>query len=62
MAGQNGDVRQRHVNGTLPEIAVADGATIAGRNDAAHTKDEEAKTSSSTLNLIICAGGIYASL
>ncbi|EMD00485.1 hypothetical protein BAUCODRAFT_61426 [Baudoinia panamericana UAMH 10762] len=63
----NGDIRQRGANGSLPEIANgaiekhASGPTLAGKNDIATTNHEEAKSSSNFVNLLICAGGIYAS-
>lgn len=60
MATSNGDVRHRHTNGTLHEKA--NGATMAGKNDIAITSNEEAKSTSNTVNLLICVGGIYASL
>jgi len=52
MATSNGDIRHRHANGT----------TIAGKNDFRVTSDEDAKSSSNSFNLLICVGGIYASL
>lgn len=60
MTTQNGDLRNRQANGKLPNIA--NGATIAGKNDIAHAKDEDAKNAANTMNLLICVGGIYASL
>lgn len=60
MSTQNGDLRHRQLNGKVSNLA--NGATIAGKNDIAHTKDEDAKTSANTVNLLICVGGIYASL
>ncbi|CAK4028740.1 UDP-galactose transporter 1 [Lecanosticta acicola] len=59
MAVANGDVRHRHAHGNAPSLV--NGATIAGKNDIAHTNDDEAKSSSNLLNLIICVGGIYVS-
>jgi UDP-galactose transporter B1 len=59
MAAQNGGVL-RQANGKLS--AIADGAILAGKNDAALRTDREAKSSANTLNLLICAGGIYVSL
>ncbi|KAK4507361.1 hypothetical protein PRZ48_001096 [Zasmidium cellare] len=59
MSTQNGDVRHRQPNGKVSNLA--NGATIAGKNDIAHTKDEDAKDSANTFNLLICVGGIYAS-
>ena len=72
----NGDARHRKSNGTpnrTPNGAVlehakgamngvANGSTIAGKNDAAITKAEDAQSSANTVNLLICVGGIYASL
>lgn len=54
----NGDVRQRVFNGKLPKTT--DG-TQAGKNDVA-LKKEEVPSTDSTLNLLVCVGGIYASL
>lgn len=54
----NGDIRQRVANGKLPKTTEG---TQAGRNDVA-LKNEETPSTDSTLNLLICVGGIYASL
>ncbi|KAK5119136.1 hypothetical protein LTR85_007750 [Meristemomyces frigidus] len=59
MPTSNGDVRHRVPNGTSSEKL--NGATIAGKNDIAITSNEEAKSTSNTVNLLICVGGIYAS-
>ncbi|GAB7358054.1 hypothetical protein MBLNU230_g0216t1 [Neophaeotheca triangularis] len=53
----NGDIRQRVANGKLPKTTEG---TQAGRNDVA-LKNEETLSTDSTLNLLICVGGIYAS-
>jgi UDP-galactose transporter B1 len=56
----NGDIRHRKSNGILPELT--NGKPISGKNDIAIASVEEAKSSATTLNLLICVGGIYASL
>lgn len=60
MSKANGSVRQGQSNGKLPDIA--NGATIAGKNDIAVRSEQDAEESGSTLKLFICVGGIYASL
>jgi solute carrier family 35 (UDP-galactose transporter), member B1 len=60
MAAANGDIRHRKANGHLP--GVTNGHPTSGKNDIAFTSAEEAKSSTTTLNLLICVGGIYASL
>jgi UDP-galactose transporter B1 len=56
----NGDIRHRLSNGKLPEFT--DGKPISGKHDIAIAKASEAKSSATTVNLLICVGGIYASL
>jgi UDP-galactose transporter B1 len=56
----NGDIRHREPNGKLPEFT--NGKPISGKNDIAVTSVNEAQSTATTLNLLICAGGIYASL
>lgn len=60
MNASNGDVRHRKSNGHLPEMT--NGKPISGKNDIAIASIEEAKMSATTLDLLICVGGIYASL
>lgn len=60
MAAQNGDVRHRQANNNLPNGA--NKAILAGKHDIAIADNEEAKSSANTVNLLICVGGIYASL
>lgn len=60
MSKTNGSVRQRQTNGKLPDIA--NGATIAGKNDIAIKTAKDADESGSMLKFFICVGGIYASL
>jgi len=68
MSKTNGDIRQRAQNGTPVKRANGvsseklNGATQAGKNEAPFTKDEEAKSSANTLNLLVCVAGIYVSL
>ncbi|KAK4636061.1 UDP-galactose transporter 1 [Fulvia fulva] len=59
MATQNGSIRHRQPDGNLPNLA--NGPTIAGKNDVSLTTDSKAKDSANTTNLFICVGGIYAS-
>ncbi|SMR42240.1 unnamed protein product [Zymoseptoria tritici ST99CH_1A5] len=59
MATQNGNVRQRQANGKIAEHEL--GLTLGGKNDPALKPNAEAKSADTLLNLIICAGGIYAS-
>ena len=56
----NGDIRHRHTNGKLPEFS--DGKSVSGINDIAITDTEGAQSSATTVKLLICVGGIYASL
>jgi UDP-galactose transporter B1 len=56
----NGDIRHRKANGHLPKLT--NGKPISGKNDIAIVGVEEASSSATTLNLLICVGGIYASL
>ncbi|KAM3415831.1 hypothetical protein BST61_g9338 [Cercospora zeina] len=58
MSKSNGSVRQKKANGELSDIA--NGATIAGKNDIA-MKGQHAESSPGMLQLLICVGGIYAS-
>ncbi|KXT04684.1 hypothetical protein AC578_2114 [Pseudocercospora eumusae] len=51
MARQNGRVSSPHGNGS----------TIAGKNDIALPVNRDSRDSATTLNLLICVGGIYAS-
>lgn len=53
-------VHHRQANGKLSHVG--DGATLAGKNDAALKSNEEASQSANTMKLFICVGGIYASL
>ena len=62
MATTNGDLRHRQANGQTKLPEVANGATQAGKNDIAITTNQEARSSANTFNLVICVGGIYASL
>jgi UDP-galactose transporter B1 len=62
MAHQNGSVRKRQLEKQLPDIASSNGATNAGKHDIATTSTEDANSTANTLNLLICVGGIYASL
>lgn len=55
----NGDIRSRHANGRFPEEAI--GKPVSGKNDIAVTRTGESQSSATTLNLLICVGGIYAS-
>lgn len=57
MSKNNGSIRKRQSNGKLP-----DGAVIAGKNDIALTSEQNTEDSGSWLRLLICVGGIYASL
>ena len=59
MAVSNGDVRHRNSNGKLPEI---EDNVIAGKNDVRIAQTDSAESSATTVNLMICVGGIYASL
>jgi solute carrier family 35 (UDP-galactose transporter), member B1 len=56
----NGDIRHRQTKGKLPEIT--NGKPISGKNDIAISKGADTSTSANTMNLLICVGGIYASL
>ena len=56
----NGNIRHRLSNGKLPELT--NGKPISGKNDIAIQDIELAKNSATTVNLLICVGGIYASL
>jgi len=56
----NGSIRSRHANGNLPEKAI--GKPVSGKNDVAVTKTGDTSSTATTLNLLICVGGIYASL
>ena len=56
----NGHIHHRHANGKLPEAV--NGRVVDGKNDVAPMSSDETKSSTSTLNLLICVGGIYASL
>lgn len=60
MANKKGSVRKRNANGQVSDTAKI--ATIAGKNDIASTKDNSTQSSATTLNLVICVAGIYASL
>lgn len=53
-------LHHRKANGKLSHVG--DGATMAGKNDAALKSAEEASQSANTMKLLICVGGIYASL
>ncbi|KAF7191225.1 UDP-galactose transporter-like 1 [Pseudocercospora fuligena] len=59
MSRQNGSVSSRHSNGAVKEAA--NGSTIAGKNDIALPANRDSRDSATTLNLLICVGGIYAS-
>ncbi|EME89345.1 uncharacterized protein MYCFIDRAFT_149942 [Pseudocercospora fijiensis CIRAD86] len=61
MSRQNGSVSARHGNGIVKQVA--NGSTIAGKNDIALPAigNRHSRDSATTLNLLICVGGIYAS-
>ncbi|KAK5109164.1 hypothetical protein LTR62_007249 [Meristemomyces frigidus] len=67
MATANGTARSRAPNGSTANKANdfldkrVTGTTQAGKNDVSLTSSEEAKSTSNTVNLMICVGGIYAS-
>ncbi|TKA76240.1 hypothetical protein B0A55_06381 [Friedmanniomyces simplex] len=67
MSTTNGDIRHRTQHGTPLKQANGilneklNGGIQAGKNDAALTPHDEAKSSANTFNLLICIGGIYAS-
>lgn len=54
-----GDLHHRQPNGKISEYA--NDTTIAGKNDAA-LKPPEEPSKATTFNLLVCVGGIYASL
>lgn len=54
----NGSVRQRNVNGKIPEPV--DGILKASKDQAGITKDNNQKPGSNIRDLIICVSGIYA--
>lgn len=56
----NGHPRQRKANGNQPEIS--NGKPMNGHITSKATSKTPADTTASTLNLLICVGGIYASL
>lgn len=56
----NGDIRQRHTNGKPPEVA--NGKPLSGSKTNTSESVKEGNFSASTIQLVICVGGIYASL
>ncbi|KAK5684760.1 UDP-galactose transporter [Elasticomyces elasticus] len=67
MATNNRNPTSRAANGHTSKAATGDlsvrpnGAAQAGRNDAALANNEGVKSSDNIVNLLFCAGGIYAS-
>ncbi|KXT08870.1 hypothetical protein AC579_6761 [Pseudocercospora musae] len=61
MPRQSASVSPRHGNGVVKQVAHGNGSTIAGKNDIALPANRDSRDSATTLNLLICVGGIYAS-
>ncbi len=68
MATPNGNTRHRTQNGTLLKQANGilnkklNGSIQGGKIDVALAPNDDPRSSANTLNLLICVGGIYASL
>ncbi len=60
MKQSNGDVRHRSANGKIPETL--NGKPVSGKNDIATINTDTLSSPANTRNLLICVGGIYASL
>lgn len=66
MSTSNGDVRHRTANGKTPETkGGVNGHVVAGKNDVRipnGTTANDSNSAATSFNLLICVGGIYASL
>jgi len=68
MATPNGNTRHRTQNGALLKQANGilnkklNASIPAGKNDVALAPNDDPRSSANTLNLLVCVGGIYASL